>query len=506
MVVIDGTEATLLPGEEKYALDVAAGGRPPTGTGMREFGVSGISQYDGRINYNPEDRKFKGREGARIFNQMRSGDGTVGGIMHAFEQSLRNMDWRVEPYSQEEKVSDPDKKAAEFLESCMGDMSGGWTDLISEVLTMIHIGWSWFEVIYKVRRGPDATPESKYDDGLVGIRSISPRAQTTLDKWDFRRSGDVRGWWQRDPNNQSKLLYLPKRKSLHFRTKSEYNNPEGVSILRNVYRAWRHKQIHENNRGITLERGGPGFPIAIAPINMTTQKAYGADSDEYKMNRLIRRVRNGRTPGAVVPYGWEFEIHSIGAGSDVLRGYLEAIADCVKEITTATLTQFLDMGASSSGGGGGGSFGQQTVQQDFFQMSMEGWAKNIEDTLNKQLVPRLFHMNPSMMESLGGFPKIRAGTVGVPNLSQIGNFFAKVVPTGLIIPTYELSVMTHRLIGAPPPSREEFDEHDPTMFMAGGGRPDENDDGRDFPSRTSGSSDGSKSTGKRGERSPDRKR
>ena len=51
----------------------------------------------------------------------------------------------------------PDQLAAQFVESCMEDMSHTWDEMISEILSMLVYGWSRHEVVYKKGRALTAT-------------------------------------------------------------------------------------------------------------------------------------------------------------------------------------------------------------------------------------------------------------------------------------------------------------------------------------------------------------
>ena len=64
------------------------------------------------------------------------------------------------------------------------------------------------------------------------------------------------------------------------------------------------------------------------------------------------------------------------------------------EMAFSTLSQFLLLGMSS---GGSGSYAQSAGGQEFFQMALKGWVTNIEETLNKMLVPKLFALNPELV-------------------------------------------------------------------------------------------------------------
>ena len=66
-----------------------------------------------------------------------------------------------------------DKEAAEFVESCMGDMQATWTDTIRKSCHPPY-GWSFHEIVYKRRMGKtkNRRSSSKYSDGLIAGRNF----------------------------------------------------------------------------------------------------------------------------------------------------------------------------------------------------------------------------------------------------------------------------------------------------------------------------------------------
>lgn len=138
----------------------------------------------------------------------------------------------------ESASSDPrDQEAADFLESCLGDMSQPWSDVISEILSFLVYGWSFHEIVYKRRDGdsPDPVRRSRYADGRIGWRKLPIRAQDSLLEWQFDEAGGLQAMVQSPPPSYERLV-IPIDKALLFRTEVSRGNPEGRSILRNAYR------------------------------------------------------------------------------------------------------------------------------------------------------------------------------------------------------------------------------------------------------------------------------
>ena len=144
---------------------------------LTEYGRIGQKRYAGVIleEYQAE---LRGRRGIEMFKEMSESDSVIGSMLFAAEMLIRQATWDVEPQGDTEK----DKEAAEFVKSCMDDMSETWQDTISEILSFLVYGWSWHEICYKRRMGKtkDAETNSKYEDGLIGWQKLPIRAQDTF--------------------------------------------------------------------------------------------------------------------------------------------------------------------------------------------------------------------------------------------------------------------------------------------------------------------------------------
>jgi len=221
-------------------------GQPPTEQAeghlvtMGELGLTGLNRYGGAVR---EEfvAELKGKKAYKAYREMSDNDPVISAILFAIEQLVRGADWSVEAAEDDEA----NKRAAEFLEQCMHDMSHSWESLIAEIISFLRFGWSYFEICWKARQGRDVeqTMEdpnpatSKYNDGLIGIRKIPIRSQDTLHGWSFDDSGGIRGMTQVAPPRFTPT-FIPISKALLFRTTESKGNPEGRSMLRGAYRCY----------------------------------------------------------------------------------------------------------------------------------------------------------------------------------------------------------------------------------------------------------------------------
>lgn len=393
-----------------------------------ELGTTGLKRSAGYI-----DEEFlpalRGRKAVQVFREMSENDPIVGALLFAVDRLLRQIDWRVEPASQK----GADKEAAEFLESCMEDMSHTWDEFISEVLTMLPYGWSWHEIIYKKRVGPwekDAKKRSRYTDGKIGWRKMPIRAQETLQRWVFDDSGGTKAMIQLAPP-QYKTTIIPIERSLLFRVSTVKNNPEGRSFLRNAYRPWYYKKRLEEIEGIGIERDLAGLPVAKVPADYLSAKK---GTDKAKMvdafRKMVRSVRRDEQEGVVIPTLYDqdtkqplfdFSLLTSGGGrsfdtNSIIQRYEERILMTV-------LADFIMVGHQ-----GTGSYALHTDKTGLFRASINSVSQAIADVLNRYAVPRLFAVNGWRLDEL---PQFVPGDVDPPDLNQLASFMGQMATAGV---------------------------------------------------------------------------
>ncbi|RJQ04432.1 MAG: hypothetical protein C4551_10790 [Bacillota bacterium] len=268
---------------------------------LSEIGLSGLSRMGGTV-YEEFLPQLQGPKAIKVYREMSTNDPVVGAILFAVDMLLRQVSWRVEPASPET----PDQEAAEFLQSCLGDMSATWEDTVSEILSMLVYGFSYHEIVYKRRLGDqrDPTKRSRYTDGRIGWRKLAGRSQDTLYQWEFDEHGGIQAMVQQAPPDYS-LRRIPIEKGLLFRTRAHKGSPEGYSVLRNAYRPWWMKKRIEEIEAIGIERDLAGLPIAWVPPELLGPNATAeqkATLDAIK--KIVRNVRRDEQEGIVFPLAY----------------------------------------------------------------------------------------------------------------------------------------------------------------------------------------------------------
>ncbi len=395
---------------------------------MIELGSTGLKRSAGYVNeeFLPA---LRGRKAVQVFREMSENDPIVGALLFAVDRLLRQIEWRVEPASHKSE----DKKAAEFLESCMDDMSHTWDEFISEILTMLPYGWSYHEVIYKRRIGQyekDPKKRSRYTDGKIGWRKIPIRSQETLQRWVFDDGGGIKGLVQLAPP-MYKTTFLPIDKSLLFRVSTVKNNPEGRSFLRNAYRPWFYKKRLEEIEGIGIERDLAGLPVAKVPHDYLSA-AKGTDKAKMvdAFRKMVRSVRRDEQEGVVIPAAYDqdtkqplFDFSLLNSGGGRSFDTNSIIQRYEQRILMTVLADFIMVGHE-----GTGSYALHTDKTGLFRASINSVSQAIADVLNRYAVPRLFAVNGWKVEEL---PQFVPGDVDPPDLNQLSSFMGQMANAGV---------------------------------------------------------------------------
>ena len=413
---------------------------------MGEYGRTGLRHYAG-ILYEEYEPKLQGRKGVEIYTEMAESDSVIGSMMFAVEMLLRQAKWSVDPGGDTEA----DKKAAEFVKGCMNDMSATWQDTISEIMTFIIYGWSWHEIVYKRRMGRSQDPKtnSKYDDGLIGWRKLSIRGQDTLWQWNFDEDGELVGMTQMAaPDFVTRTI--PKSKSIHFRTKSRKDNPEGRSVLRNCYRDWYFKRRMQEIEGIGVERDLAGLPMITPPdgVNLWDSSDPDAAQQLAYATQLVQNVRRDALEGIVIPHGWEFSLLNGGSRRQFEIGSIIERYD--SRIAMTILADFVLLGHQEAG-----SWALSSDKTEMFAMAIGTYMEIICEAFNTQAIPQLIELNVEHFKGITAYPKMVHGDVEQDDVQAFGDLVARLVGSGVITPSDTLAKEVCRRVGLPEEVAEE---------------------------------------------------
>jgi hypothetical protein len=325
---------------------------------------------------------LQGQRAVRTYREMRSNDAVVAGIMFAIETVLRELSWTVPPLSND----DPDLRAADLASSAMSDMAHTWDDHLAEVLDMLVFGFSWFNTVYKYRRGDKTDQPSEYADGMLGWDRFSYRDPSTLVRWELDGHNRVTGFVQAAPG--AGTVTIPLDRSIYYRTVT--TSPEGRSLLRGAYRAWWMKKNVEDITAIGIERDLVGLPVAKMPAESLLAK----DATYDTVKKIVTRIRRHEQEGVIFPSDRDqsgnllFDLDTIKSSGAAKVDPLAFIAAQAGDIAAVVLADFIRLGRDAVG-----SRALADPKQDLFRLAMDALADTIAATFNKQAVDPLMRLN-----------------------------------------------------------------------------------------------------------------
>lgn len=389
------------------------------------LGVAGDNTHNGQIRADEFLPELRGRKAIRKYREMRDNDSTIGAVMYAAEQVLRDVKLKVKPANDTPAA----KAEADFVLSVFDDMEHTLDDHVAEAIAYLSYGFMPFEVVYKRRVGPsERSPKkkSKYTDGRIGVRKIAARAPWTINRFDVdKTTGEVLGIEQTVGGFNNKN-YIPINKCLYYRTTSLNGDPSGRSILRNAYTSYEFLNNLQMIEAIAVERELAGIPVARVPAEYLGPDASAAQAQFVaNLQTILRDVKFNEQGYIILPSDVytdtegklsnnrlvDVELMSSSGTRNVeidpiVRRYQHDIARSV-------LSEFLLLGSQ------GGSYALSKSKTDLFLRALESYIQAIVDVLNKQLVERLWELNGLNYDLM---PTIEAGDVAPHDLREIAAF------------------------------------------------------------------------------------
>ncbi len=427
---------------------------------LQELGSTGLRRSGGTV-FEEFLVNLRGQRGARIYREMADNDPTIGSMLYAIEKVITRLEWRVDPFSddsQDGDISKEDKEVAVFVESCIHDMSESWDSALSQMLSMLVFGFSYHEIVYKIREGDNKNPQrkSKFNDGRIGWRKMPIRAQETLFRWEMDEDGGIQAMVQVDPSAGG-IHTIPIEKALLFRTSSQKNNPEGRSLLRNAYRPYYFKKRIEEIEAIGIERDLAGLPIAYVPPEFLSSTATAEQAAVLAtIQNIVTSIKRNEQEGIVMPAMYDdaghkvFDLVLLSSGGSRQFDTDKIIQRYDQRISMSVLSDFILLGSNRVG-----TYSLGTSKMDLWSMSVDSIAKNIAEVINQYAIPRLLKLN-GMNSSRA--PYLSYGEVSHVDLAEISAFVANLAQSGVLVPDPKLEEYLRDLAGLPPA------EHDGQNF------------------------------------------
>ncbi len=367
---------------------------------LKVIGVRGLKNLGGRINEEWNAALKTWTKEYKIYQEMRT-DPVIGTLLEAIKLPILAAEFDVV------KMGDTpaDDEAADFLFANLDGMEKQtWRNHVSTALEALDFGFSVSEIVLEKRT-----------DGRLWLKSLEPRAQETLERWEFAEDDSTTAMVQRDPDTGA-LLTIPLEKCIHIAFRGRKGNPQGQSILRNVYKPWRYMTNLKELEAIGVERDVGGMPVATLPEDTLT------DAQVTALKDALKGLRQDEEMYLIVPHG--MEVKPYGGGNKLYD--VGAIIERYKaEILMFRFAQFLKLGMEKVGT-------QALVKgsQDFFTLGLISVQQELLEAWQQQLVGYLFTHNS--FPGLTQLPRLTWADPGKVDVTALLNAYRQGVSSGVI--------------------------------------------------------------------------
>ena len=412
---------------------------------LTELGTSGLRRSGGFVH---EEflNQLRGRRGFLVYREMADNDPVIGSILYAIEKVVLRLEWRIDPFDDSPEA----EEVRNFIDECMEDMSDSWDQTLASILSMLVYGFSFHEIVYKIRKGDSKDPKynSKHADGKIGWRKFAIRSQESLNNWMMDQEGGIQGYRQIDPAGGG-FREIPIDKGLLFRTNVNKNNPEGRSLLRNCFRPWYYKRRIEEIEAIGIERDLAGLPVAKVPPEYLSSGATAAQQSVLaEITQIVQNIKRNEQEGVIFPMMYDengkemFSLELLSSGGSRQFDTDKVIQRYDQRISMSVLSDFILLGHEKVG-----SFALGSQKMDLWTMSVEAIAKSIAEVMNQYAIPRLLKLNGMNTELA---PFLTYGEVSSVDLNELSNFVQKLIGAGALTPDADLEAYLREQASLPP--------------------------------------------------------
>lgn len=248
-------------------MNVPGRGMPPAAP-FKEMGGTGTAVFGGFVQRKDKAPEWYGRQRYTISSEILSNISIVAASVRYFLNLVSHPQWTVTPASD----SADDKMYAEFVEDVIHDMSTTFESSVRRAASYLFHGFGIQEWTAKRR-----------EDGKIGLESLEPRMQHTIERWEVDEKGTILGVWQRSPQNQN-LLGIPRSKMVYLVDDTFTDSPEGFGIFRNLLEPYNRLKQYLTLEARTFERDLRGIPIGRMPLAKLREmvRAGNLTKDDYE--------------------------------------------------------------------------------------------------------------------------------------------------------------------------------------------------------------------------------
>lgn len=367
---------------------------------LGEQGVLGLKTSNRRI-FEEAQAAFRYPAFITTVNEMRNNP-TVGAAMNVYRMMISRVKWDIAPPVDASPV---DLARTALIKSMMDDMDGSWNTFIESVIPYLEYGFAVNEIVLRRRLKRNG---SKFNDGLVGIKKLATRSQDTIYGWVWSEDGQdlvgieqtlrnvENGYRYASKTDDRGMLMLDRDKCLLFVASQTKGNPEGNSIYKNIYLAFKQLTVLQNQELLGIAKDIQGIlKIGIPPKYLAADAAPSDVLAVQAFQNIIDNYNAGTARGLLVPNMIDPEsklplyTYDLMESKGQAKYDTEAIIKRLQgDILSALSVDILKLGAE-----GAGSFSLAESKSSVLALAIDYRLREIAEVLNSHLMRLLYELN-----------------------------------------------------------------------------------------------------------------
>lgn len=401
---------------------------------MMEVGRTGLVRWNGYVD-DEFHKNLKGAKAARVYREMGDNHPIIGSFLFFMQMIARRVEYSFE--ARDGEITPEREFARKQIGEAFEDLPGKLAGVVCELISMAQFGWVGLEKVFKIRRGenPSKYLRSDYDDGAWGWRRLAPRAQESLDRWEFDEHGEVLGMWQRAAPDFT-TVFIPREKLLLAQLLPHKGSPEGRCLLRPAYVPYYTQANLQLTEAIGLERSLAGLPHLQVPRAIAEATSGDLYALKMRLQKWVSNIRKDAYGGLLTmteedaegKTGYKFGL--VNSGGSQKTEADTAIRRYRDEIAIVLMWQFSLLGSRPNG-----SLALSSSQTDMLALAADGLINAALAPLNDDAIPELCKLNGIDRDDS---PIVTHGDFEKQDLQALGSFIAQVSASGHIQPSHEL--------------------------------------------------------------------
>lgn len=439
---------------------------------LGEQGFTGL-RVSNRHILEETQRAFRFPAFIKTVQEMRNNP-TVGAAMNVYRFMMTRVNWHVQPPVGATAV---EIERAQAIESMMHDMTHSWSEFIDSIIPYLEYGFGVNEIVLRRRLTRNG---SKFNDGLIGLKSLPTRSQETIYGWRFNPDhSEILALQQTvrfvensylflDRLNDQGYLEIEREKFLLFTTNKTKGNPEGNSLYKNIYLAYKQLTLLQENQLVGISKDIQGILKIELPPKYLDQNASADDKAvAAAFQKIIDNYNAGTQRGLLVPnfIDPESKLPMFSYGLMETRGTAKYNTESIIKSLQQDILSALNVDILKLGADGTGSFSLAASKSSILALAIDSKLKEISSVLNQHLMRLLYEQNGWEVTNL---PKFAYEEPEEIDLAEFSAAVQRIFSTSAVEVDRDVMNRVRKMLGVPElPDDEPVDKDKLPSAMAG---------------------------------------